>query len=139
MAVDESLKQAMAIVPECLACAVVDVSQRRLLGTRNMEYEPEEIFDVLPSATADLFEGPLVKSIENAFMISRGQTEIPRHSFQEIVVVSQNVVHVLLRSQQHQALVVGFVCRRSVNLTLALLKAREAVEKMPIAQLRLVN
>ena len=51
-----------------------------------------------------------------------------RHYFREIVVLSENLVHVFMRSKKNQDHVAGFVCRKSVNLGMALTKARSAMD-----------
>ena len=127
MSLDDALQQAVSNVPECLAAGFVDLTTGMLIGIKTVDSHPQEVLDFLAAATADLFQGPNVVSIENAFKKARGKESETRHYFNEIVVLSENLVHVFMRSKQSQDHVAGFVCRKSVNLGMALTKARAAL------------
>jgi hypothetical protein len=58
------------------------------------------------------------------FRKSRGQPETGSHYFQEIMVFSDNLLHIFMRSKQYPDHAVCFVCRKSVNVGMALTKAR---------------
>lgn len=49
---------------------------------------------------ADLFQDRNVTSIERLFRKARGQTEDNSHSFKEVIVFSDNLLHVFVRSKK---------------------------------------
>jgi hypothetical protein len=79
---------------------------------------------LLAAATADLFQGSNVVTIENMFKKARGVAMDDHHYFQEMIVNSDNLVHVFMRGKTNQDHVVTFVCRKSANLGMVLTKAR---------------
>lgn len=127
MSIDDSLQKAISTIPECLAAGYVDLSTGMLIGIKTVDSHPQEVLDFLAAATADLFQGPNVVSIENAFKKARG-TDEAAHYFKEIIVLSENLVHVFMRSKANVDHVAGFVCRKSVNLGMALTKARSSMD-----------
>lgn len=133
MSMDNALQQAISAIPECLAAGFVDLTTGMLIGIKTVDSHPQEVMDFLAAATADLFQGPNVVSIENAFKKARGKESDTRHYFKEIVVLSENLVHVFMRSKKNQDHVAGFVCRKSVNLGMALTKARTAMDAVEAA------
>ncbi len=124
MSFDAAIKKAQTSVPECVAVGYVDMSTGMLLGVTTVDSHPSEVLNLVSAATADLFQGPSVKTIETMFRRSRGQTEDGHHYFQEIMVFSDNLLHVFLRSKKYPEQAAVFVCRASVNIGMALTKSR---------------
>jgi len=118
-----ALTSAIAAVPECLAAGYIDLSSGMLLGIKSVDSQPNEVVELLAAATADLYQGPNVKTIESIFKKSRGLKDDGHHYFQEFIVNSENLIHVFLRGSNQQQ-VACFVCRKSANLGMALTKAR---------------
>ena len=133
MSLESALQQAISNIPECLAAGYVDLTTGMLLGIKTVDSHPQEVMDFLAAATSDLFQGPNVVSIEKIFKKARGKESEVHHYFKEIIVLSENLVHVFMRSKKNQDHVVGFVCRKSVNLGMALTKARAATEAIEAA------
>lgn len=133
MSMDDALQQAISSIPECLAAGFVDLTTGMLIGIKTVDSHPQEVMDFLAAATSDLFQGPNVVSIENAFKKARGKEKETQHYFNEIIVLSENLVHVFMRSKDNQDHVAGFVCRKSVNLGMALTKARSAMQSVELA------
>ena len=77
----------------------------------------------MAAATADMFAGPNVSMIEKMFKKSRGVADDNHHYFQEIIVNSDNLIHVFIRGKKQQQ-VLCFVCRKGANLGMVLTKAR---------------
>ena len=127
MSLDAALAQAMKDVPECVASGFVDLSTGMLLGIKTVDSHPQEIMDILAAATADLFQGSNVVTIENLFKKARGVGNDARHYFQEMIINSDNLVHVFCRGKSNEEHVACFVCRRSVNLGMAVTKVRQAM------------
>ena len=126
---DGALQTAIASVPECLAAGYIDLASGMLLGIKSVDSQPSEVVELLSAATADLFEGTNVKMIESIFKKARGLQDDGHHYFQEILINSDNLIHIFLRGKNEQQ-VACFVCRKSANLGMALTKARNAMPEM---------
>lgn len=127
---DDTLQRALTNVPECVAAGFVDLDSGMVLSIKTVDSHPSEVFDLLAAATADLFQGPNVVSIEKIFKKARGLPEnVNQHYFQEIIVNSDNLIHVFLRGKRQQQ-VVCFVCRKGANLGMVLTKARLAMPEV---------
>ena len=127
MSLDAALSQVVGTIPECVAAGYVDVASGMLLAIRTVDSHPREVIDLVAAATADLFNGPNVSMIETLFKRSRGISDDGHHYFQEIIINSDNLIHVFLRSKAVPDYVAVFVCRRTANLGMALTKARMAM------------
>lgn len=130
---DDTLQRALTSIPECVAAGFVDLSSGMVLNIKTVDSHPSEVFDMLAAATADLFQGPNVVAIEKVFKKSRGLPEnVEQHYFQEVIVNSDNLIHVFLRGKRQQQ-VVCFVCRKGANLGMVLTKARVAMPEVEAA------
>ncbi len=127
MSLDAALARAQTAIPECVAAGYVDMSTGMLLGVKTVDSHPQEVLDLVAAATADLFQGQSVTSIERLFRKSRGQSEDGTHYFREIIVFSENLLHFFMRSKKYPDQAVVFVCRSSVNIGMGLTKSRSAV------------
>ena len=133
MSLDSVVQKAVTSVPECVAAGFVDLGSGMVLSIKTVDSHPQEVFELLAAATADLFQGPNVRSIENVFRKARGLSEnSDHHYFQEIIVNSDNLIHVFLRSKR-QGQVACFVCRKGANLGMVLTKARMALPDIEAA------
>lgn len=130
---DDALQRSLTSIPDCLAAGFVDLSSGMVLSIKTVDSHPSEVFDMLAAATADLFQGPNVVAIEQVFKKARGLPEnVDQHYFQEIVVNSDNLIHVFLRGKRQQQ-VICFVCRKGANLGMVLTKARMAMPEVEAA------
>jgi hypothetical protein len=125
---DDALQKAVSLIPECLAAGYVDLTTGMLLGIQTIDSHPQEVMDFLAAATSDLFQGPNVVAIEKVFKRVRGREADTQHYFKEIVVISEHLLHLFLRSRKNTEQVAAFVCRKSVNLGMAVTKSRMAME-----------
>jgi hypothetical protein len=132
MSLDTEVQNAISQIPECIAAGYVDVGTGMLLSVKSVDSHPGEVMDLLAAATGDLFQGPNVVAIEDIFKKARGSVD-QGHYFQEMVVLSDNLVHVFLRGKTYTDHVATFVCRKSVNLGMALTKARMVMPKLEAA------
>jgi hypothetical protein len=126
MSLDNALQKAVTAVPECVAAGYVDLSSGMLLGIKSVDSHPSQVIELLAAATADLFQGPNVQAIEKMFRSARGVPENGQHYFQEIIVNSDNLIHVFLRGKKQEQ-VATFVCRKGANLGMVLTKARSSM------------
>lgn len=130
---DDILQRAMTTVPECVAAGLVDLASGMVLSIKTVDSHPSEVFDFLAAATTDLFQGPNVVAIEKIFKKSRGLPEtVDHHYFQEIIVNSENLIHIFIRGKKQQQ-VVCFVCRKGANLGMVLTKARAGMPDIEAA------
>ncbi len=130
---DNALQQAITAVPECVAGGYVDLSSGMLLGIKTVDSHPQEVLELLAAATADLFQGSNVVTIENMFKKARGVPMDDYHYFQEMIVNSDNLIHIFIRGKSNQDHVATFVCRKSANLGMVLTKARSAMPQIEAA------
>ena len=133
MSFDIALNTAATTVPECVAAGYVDVASGMLLAIKTVDSHPRQVIDLLAAATADLFNGESVSMIERMFKKARGLQDDGYHYFQEIIVNSDNLIHVFMRGKLHPEYVAVFVCRRTANLGMALTKARIAMPDLEAA------
>lgn len=133
MSFDIALNNAATSVPECVAAGYVDVASGMLLAIKTVDSHPRQVIDLLAAATADLFNGESVSMIERMFKKARGLQDDGYHYFQEIIVNSENLIHVFLRGKTNPEYVAVFVCRKTANLGMALTKARLAMPKLEAA------
>jgi hypothetical protein len=133
MSLDKALQTTMSTVPECLASGYVDMDTGMLLGVQTVDSHPQEVLDTLAAATADLFQGASVVQIEKIFKTSRGTEKDDQHYFQEMLIFSENLLHVFMRTKKYPAHVVCFVCRRSANPGMVLTKARMGMDSISSA------
>ena len=132
MSIESVLQKSMANIPECLASGVSDISTGMLLGVKTVDSHPAEVLELVAAATADLYQGTNVLSIENMFKKSRG-VDSDEHYFQDMLITSANLTHVFLRSKSNPDHVATFVCRKSANMGMVMSKAKSsmpAIEKV---------
>jgi hypothetical protein len=124
MQLDEALKKAQNEVPQCVAVGYVDMNTGMLLGVQTVDSHPQEVLDLVAAATADLFQGPNVTSIEKLFKRSRGVVDDGSHYFREIIVLSQNLIHVFIRGKNQPDQAAVFITRSTANIGMVISKSR---------------
>lgn len=124
MSLDNEIAKVISSVPECVAAGVVDMTTGMLLGVKTVDSHPQEVLDLVAAATGDLFQGDNVTTIEKMFKRARGVADDGHHYFREIIVFSDNLLHIFQRGSRNQNLVLVSVCRKNANLGMALVKAR---------------
>jgi hypothetical protein len=129
-ALDKSLQLAMNQIPECVAIGYVDIATGILLSVKTVDSHPQEVLDLVSAATADLFQGANVTAIESMFKRARGINADSQHYFQEIVVFSENLLHMFLRCKKNVNHVLVFVCRKSANVGMVIVKSRIALQSV---------
>lgn len=124
---DVALASAQKNVPECVAVGFVDMQTGMMLGVKTVDTHPQELLDLVAAATGDLFQGTNVTTIESLFRRSRGVRDDGHHFFQEIIVLSDNLIHVFQRCKSKEDLVMVCVCRASANLGMVIARSRGAL------------
>ena len=133
MSLDNALNAASQSIPECVAAGYVDMSTGMLLSVKTVDSHPSEVLDLVSAATADLFQGTNVVAIERMFKKTRGLTDDGHHYFQEIIVFSDNLLHVFMRGKTYTDHAVVFVCRKNANIGMVLAKSRISLPKIEAA------
>ncbi len=133
MSLDQALNNAMKQVPECVAAGYVDLSTGMLLGVKTVDSHPAEVLEIVAAATSDMFQGANVTLIENMFKKARGVSNDARHYFQEMIVLSENLLHLFLRCKGNEDHVAVFVCRKSANMGMVLSKAKSSLQSLESA------
>lgn len=127
MSLDKALNEIMKNVPECIAAGWVDMNTGMLLGVKTVDSHPQEVLDLVAAATTDLFQGANVVAIEQMFKKSRGVADNGEHYFKEIIVLSQNLLHIFSRGKKKHEQVLVAVTRVSANLGMVLTKVRASL------------
>ena len=113
MSLENAIAKTVSAVPECVAAGVVDMATGMLLGVKTVDSHPSEVLDLVAAATSDLFQGSNVVAIENMFKRARGIPENDgHHYFREIVVYSDNLLHIFQRGTKNDGIVLVTVCRK---------------------------
>lgn len=133
MSLDAAISQVQSSVPECVAVGFVDMKTGMLLSVKTVDSHPQEVLDLVAAASGEIFQGPNVSAIEKAFKQVRGVAEDDHHYFQEILVISDNLIHVFQRCKRHPDMVLAAVCRASANLGMVLTKARTSLSAVEAA------
>jgi hypothetical protein len=128
-AITLSVKEFRAAVPDCVAAGIVDMATGMLLAVDTLDNYPTEILDLLAAATFDIFQGRNVLMIEDVFKQRRGVGG-NEHYFQEILVNSQNMVHLFLRGTLNVDLVAAVICRRTVNIGMLFAQSRMVMRRL---------
>jgi hypothetical protein len=133
MSLDSALQDMQRALPECVATGFVDMKTGMLLGVKTVDSHPQEVLDLVAAATGDLFQGQNVSAIEDMFKKSRGTPKDNHHYFKEILILSDNLIHVFQRAKKNEDLVVVAVCRISANLGMVLTRSRMHLDKIETA------
>lgn len=133
MNLDTALANVQKSVPECVAVGFVDMKTGMLLGVKTVDSHPQEVLDLVAAATGDIFQGTNVSAIEQLFKKTRGVKDDGHHYFQEIIVLSDNLIHVFQRCKRAEDMVLVTVCRISANMGMVIAKARGALPSVEAA------
>ncbi|MEM7160731.1 MAG: hypothetical protein AAF799_48300 [Myxococcota bacterium] len=128
MSLDNPLRTLQRTVPECVAAGVVDITSGMLLAVRTVDSHPQDVLDLVAAATGELFQGENVTAIEDTFKRIRGINDPDLHYFREIVIFSENLLHLFQRCKRHSNMVVVVVCRKKANLGMVMVKARGQID-----------
>ena len=127
MSLDNAIAAVQKSGPECVAVGFVDIKTGMLLSIKTVDSHPRDVIDLVAAATGDLFQGANVTAIEQLFKRIRGAKDDGHHYFQEVIVLSDNLIHVFMRCKKNEDMVLCAVCRASANLGMVLSKTRVAL------------
>ena len=124
--ISNTLKEFRQNVPNYVGCGFVDMSTGMLLSVDTVDNHPREILDVVAAATADLFQGKNVAQIEMLWNQVRGVADGGNY-FKEILVNSDNLVHLFMRSTSNPDVAAVIICRRNVSIGMLFAQARQVM------------
>ena len=130
--ISNTIKQFRENVPDYVGCGFVDISTGMLLDVDTVDKHPREILDVAAAATAHMFEGRNVVQIEGLWKQYRGQTE-GGHYFKEILVNSDHLVHLFMRSTSDPDIAAAVICTREVSVGMLFAQARQVMREYEAA------
>ena len=130
--INNTLKEFRQNVPDYVASGFVDMSTGMLLAVDTVDNHPREILDVLAAAAADLFQGKNVTQIEVLWNQYRGVSEGGNY-FKEILINSDNLVHLFLRSTSNPEVTAVIVCTRQVSIGMLFAQARAVLKEYDAA------
>lgn len=130
---DTAPASAQSRVPKCVASGYVDMATGLLLGVKTVDSHPTQVLDLVSAATADLFQGTNVVAIEQLFKEARGLPQDGGHYFREIIVMSENLLHMFMRGKRNPNHAVVFVCRGGANVGMVIAKSRLALDGIEAA------
>jgi hypothetical protein len=133
--IGNTIKEFRENVPDYVGCGFVDLSTGMLLDVDTVEKYPREILDVVAAATAHLFEGRNVVQIEGLWKQYRGQAD-GGHYFKEILVNSDHLVHLFMRSTSDPDIAVVVLCTREVRVGMLFAQARQVMREYDAASSR---
>ncbi len=131
--ITNTVKEFRANVPDYVGCGFVDMSTGMLLAVDTVDNHPREILDVVAAATADLFDGKNVAQIEDLWNRTRGATD-GGHYFKEILVNSDNLVHLFMRSTSNPEIAAVVICTRKVSIGMLFAQARQVMREFEVAR-----
>jgi hypothetical protein len=126
--IGNTLKEFRQNVPDYVGCGFVDMSTGMLLAADTVDNHPREILDVVAAATGDLFQGKNVTQIEALWNQYRGVSEGGNY-FKEILVNSDNMVHLFLRSTSNPDVAAVIICTRQVSIGMLFAQARAVMKE----------
>jgi len=130
--ISNTLKEFRQNVPDYVGCGFVDMSTGMLLAVDTVDNHPREILDVVAAATGDLFQGKNVTQIESLWNQARGVSEGGKY-FKEILINSDNLVHLFLRSTSDSDVAAVIICTRQVSIGMLFAQARAVMKEYDAA------
>jgi hypothetical protein len=129
--ISNSLKAFRRDVPDYVGSGFVDMSTGMLLAADTVDNHPREVLDIVAAATADLFQGRMVTQIEQLWQQTRGISET-KHYFNEILVNSDNLVHLFMRSTVDSDVAAVVICTRHVSVGMLFAQARTVMREFDL-------
>lgn len=124
MTLDSILDELQKSVPDCVAAGVVDLESSKLLSVTTANSHPSEVLDLVAAATGELFKSEKVRQVERALRQAPSVGEGARDCFNEVLVTSEDFLHLFRRCAQRRDIVLVTVCRRKANIGVTLNRTR---------------
>ena len=132
MPLEDALAEAMAAIPDCVACGYADTADGSLLAARTTVACSEADLGTVAAAVCALLRSGAAAAVERRFQLPRDIGDLGQAS-QEFALLSGNLLHLFVRSRAKPEHMLCVACRRGANVGLALSKSRAAVEPVAAA------
>lgn len=119
-------------VPACDALAYVDITQGQLIGIETKDTMPDGVYQLVATATMELFTAPNVIKVSDIFKAKKGMSE-SHSNFNEIIVHGDGNIYVFIRAQSRADRVGVFSCDSSVSSGMVLHHARQLMPQIESA------
>ncbi|MBL4685806.1 MAG: hypothetical protein JKY37_14520 [Nannocystaceae bacterium] len=123
MSLQKALHEALASIPDCVAVGAIDLASGELLGIRAVDRHVWELCDLVSVL-------PESQSVSTVFKKHKGLSDAEQCCFRELIVTSDELIHVFQRGRRTKAIVMVSICRVSANLGMALVHARLALGRV---------
>lgn len=115
-----ALEQVANAVPECVAAGFVELRTGVMLGMKTMASLPPILLD----RVGEPLRHNQAAGLESMFLKTRSATELDDRYFQEVLVLSGNLIHVFQRCKRRDDVVLMTVCLGSANMGMVLNRSR---------------
>lgn len=120
-------------LPSGVAAGVVELSSGTPVAFSTLDQHSKREFDLLAAATSGLFHDTTVTAIERMDREHLASPAERREALQQVIVQSRHMLYLFLRCRRDPDLVLVSLCRADANLGLALMVAREALQRLEAA------
>lgn len=123
MTLQKALHEALVSIPDCVAVGAIDLASGELLGVRAVDHRVWELRDLVSVL-------PESQSVSTVFKKHEGFGDAEQSYFRELIISSEQLVHVFQRGTRANAIVMVNICQVSANLGMALVHARLALGRV---------
>lgn len=116
----KALEQVASAVPECVAAGFIDLRTGITLGMKTVETHPLPLLDWVG---APLRHSPTAR-LETMFLKPQTGADFDARYFQEVLVLSGDLIHLFQRCQGRHDVVLMTVCLGSANIGMVLTRSR---------------
>jgi hypothetical protein len=124
--VDVACERVVNAVAGAVACAVIELNARAVLGMHNRHGTSEERNEMVAAATADLFLGPNTSRFESMIHEQPRDTGLDEQSFEEVQLTSRHGLHFAKTFKGGRAVVL-LVTSRNTSLGMGWAMLRSAI------------
>lgn len=117
MSLHNALTELFNEVDNALACAVVDMSNKKMLGLhhdRDSSHLTPAFIDAVAAAAVEMFRGKTIATIEKVMAAHRGMTS--KRMLREVQVTSDHASHFIAVVDDKPDALLVLITRRSANL-----------------------
>ena len=125
MSLDTVLENFQRNVPGCIAAGVVDLDAPGR--------DPRAYSDLSAATAGALFRGEDVVVIEQMFGRMRGLQSDGRRPIQEIVIFSENLLHLFQRCRRNPNMILTTTCFKEASLGVVMVKSRDMLDVVDLA------
>lgn len=124
--IDTACQRVVTLVEGGVACGVIELQSRRLLGIHNVRDTSDTHDGLVAEATVDLFRGPSVSRLEAMLREPRGDEGAAEHVLEEVQLTSRHHHHFAKTLEGGRAVIL-LVTKRSTSLGMGWAQLRAAI------------